>query len=157
MFILLDIDGVMIPARGWSAPELLSDDFPEFSSKAVASLNKIIGATNASLLLTTSHKFNFSLSTWKQIFQRRGIDAEISRLDSREKFENRKEEILFWLKSHQSDDKFVIIDDDKSLNALPTQLKNKLILTSSLIGLNDELADKAIHAIMLPLSADFAL
>jgi len=32
----------------------------------------------------------------------------------------------------------VILDDDKSLNALPSHLKDHLVLTSSLIGLSEE-------------------
>ena len=39
---------------------------------------------------------------------------------------------------------FVIIDDDKFLNDLPSHIKMNLILTSPLVGLTDELADNAI-------------
>jgi hypothetical protein len=42
-------------------------------------------------------------------------------------------------------EEFVIIDDDKSLNALPTFLKNKLILTSPLIGLTENHLDEIIE------------
>ena len=40
--------------------------------------------------------------------------------------------------------KVVIIDDDKMLNGLPESIKRNLILTSSSVGLTDDLADEAI-------------
>ena len=42
MIILLDIDGVMVPASNWKTPEFLNDGFPNFSPRAINSLNKII-------------------------------------------------------------------------------------------------------------------
>jgi len=118
--ILLDIDGVMVVATGWKAPELLSDGFPVFSKRAVSGLNKILSKTNASLVLTTSHKSRFSVDVWRNIFAMRGvINAKISKLENAGEFKSRKEEVLNWLLTHPSEKKFVIIDDDKSLNDLP--------------------------------------
>lgn len=51
-----------------------------------------------------------------------------------------------WFESHHLANHFVIIDDDKSLNALPPLVK-KLVLTSGLIGLTEELANEAIAAL----------
>ena len=53
MLILLDIDGVMVPANSWKKPEFLADGFAVFSTKSVQALNKIILETNAGILLTT--------------------------------------------------------------------------------------------------------
>jgi hypothetical protein len=55
--------------------------------------------------------------------------------------------VLNWIKKNKGDDNFIIIDDDKSLNDLPFDIKRKLILTSPLIGLNENLAEKAIEAL----------
>ena len=41
-----------------------------------------------------------------------------------------------WFNTNEIQEDFIIIDDDKSLNDLPKFFKNRLILTSSLIGLN---------------------
>jgi hypothetical protein len=49
---------------------------------------------------------------------------------------------LIWFNVNNVDDDYVIIDDDKSLNGLPVFLKDKLILTSSLVGLNDQHIDE---------------
>lgn len=153
MLILLDIDGVMVPASGWKAPELLDDGFPDFSAKATKALNKIIAATNAAIVLTSSHKSRYSDELWKQMFAKRGIAAVISKLDSANELRGRKTEILHWFNSCKQQQSFVIIDDDKSLNDLPLHLKNRLLLTSSLISLNHELADIAIEILHRPLLA----
>lgn len=140
MKILLDIDGVMIKLKSWQKLELLEDNFPDFENKAVESLNKILNATNASIILTTSHRFNFSINEWKEIFKNRGIETNIQILDK--ELKNRKEEILYWLETN--DENYIIIDDDKILNSLSDTTKERLLLTSSLIGLTNDISEKAI-------------
>lgn len=145
MLILLDIDGVMVPASAWKRPEFLNDGFPVFSNRATEALQKIISETSATLLLTTSHKSNYSISEWNAIFKLRGITVtKIERLEENSLNTNRKDEILNWFSSTNSKEKFVIIDDDKSLNALPSNLKEKLVLTSPLVGLTMDMAFDAI-------------
>jgi hypothetical protein len=146
MLILLDIDGVMVPANSWKKPEFHEDGFPMFNSRSVSALQKIISETGASLLLTTSHKSKYNLTQWRNIFKSRGIKAKhIHRLSSNSLLSNRKDEILNWYTAeHIPNEEFVIIDDDKLLNELPVNIKNNLVLTSSSIGLTDELAENAI-------------
>ncbi|OCX51861.1 hypothetical protein BEL04_17800 [Mucilaginibacter sp. PPCGB 2223] len=146
MLILLDIDGVMLPANSWSKPEILPDGFPMFNSRSIRALHKIITETNASLLLTTSHKNNYTIRQWHSIFKVRGINAEmIDRLASDSLEDSRADEILSWYRTqHIPNEEFVILDDDKRLSELPAHIKNNLVLTSASIGLTDELADNAI-------------
>lgn len=137
MLIFLDIDGVMVPAKNWESPELLNDGFPAFGSKAVKVLQRLI-SDDTTILLTTSHKSSYSIEKWKKIFLNRGI--QISKLMSLEDNVNhlsRKDEILNWFNSNLNsiNEDFIIIDDDKSLNDLPNNLKDRLILTSPMIGL----------------------
>jgi len=122
MLIFLDIDGVMAPAKSWQRPDILEDGFVDFSSKAVSVLQDVL-AQNAdtTIILTTSHKSRFSLSQWKIIFERRGLN--VNKLES--------------LNDNNIHEDFIIIDDDKSLNDLPKFYKDRLILTSSLVGLNE--------------------
>ncbi len=137
----------MVPAASWKSTELLSDGFASFNKVAVSSLQRIISETKASIVLTTSHKSNFTLEEWKRIFNRRGIQIEeINKLPDNNLNLNRKDEILNWLNQNLVHD-FVIIDDDKSLNALPEPFKQKLVLTSALIGLNQELVGKVIDCL----------
>lgn len=138
MLIFLDIDGVMVPAKGWKSPELLNDGFPAFSSKATIALNQLI-SDNDTIMLTTSHKANFSIEEWKSIFSNRGIQTnKIERLPANIDNLNRKDEIVNWFKANHVDEKFIIIDDDASLNELPDYLKAHLVMPSPLIGLTEE-------------------
>lgn len=146
MYILLDMDGVLIPACSWKTPEILKDGFPEFSIRAVKALQKIMDQTGAKILLTTSHKSRFSCEEWVEVFNLRGLNTEkIESFPPNVNHLTRLEEILRWYNSSVISFRFVIIDDDKRLNALPEHLKNKLVQTSSLVGLTDFLADEAIN------------
>jgi ATP-dependent helicase/DNAse subunit B len=138
MLIFLDIDGVMVPAKSWQRPEILEDGFVAFSSKAVQVLKEVLSQnTNATIMLTTSHKSRFSHSEWKDIFQRRGLNVnQLKSLVENTELLSRKEELLNWFNTNEIQEDFIIIDDDKSLNDLPKFFKDRLILTSSLIGLN---------------------
>lgn len=148
MLILLDIDGVMLSASSWKPVERLDDGFSNFSPRAVSSLQKIILETGASIVLTTSHKSTYSLPQWQRIFKKRGLDVFIvSKLEDNTTFMNRKEEILNWQNKNGNISDYVILDDDKSLNGLPSNIKEKVILTSSLVGLTNEDALSAIETL----------
>lgn len=138
MLLFLDIDGVMVPAKGWKNPEFLNDGFPAFSSKATSTLQRLISET-VTVMLTTSHKANFSIEEWKNIFNSRGVNIEkIKSLPKNSNSISRKDEIVNWFKNNKTDEDFIIIDDDKSLNELPDFLKKFLIQTSPYIGLTEE-------------------
>jgi len=136
----------MVPANSWEKPELLEDGFPVFSSKSVKALQRILSATDASILLITSHKATYKISEWRNLLKSRNINPKkIKRLSSNSLYTSRKDEIIDWYeKMHSPNERFVIIDDDKMLNGLPESIKRNLILTSSSIGLTDDLADEAI-------------
>lgn len=144
MLILLDIDGVMVPTTSWKPTEILSDGFANFSARAITNLQTIIYNTGASILLTTSHKSRYSNSEWEEIFKRRGIVTNINTLEPNEDNLNRKEEILRWFTKTSISESFVILDDDKSLNGLSSNIKNKAIVTSGTVGLTNDQAKSAI-------------
>jgi len=138
MIFFLDIDGVMVPAKGWKSPEFLNDGFPAFSSKAIITLQNLI-SNEDTILLTTSHKAKFSIEEWKSIFKNRGINIEnIRALPENLNNLSRKDEIVNWFNVNSIDEDFVIIDDDKSLNELPDFIKEYLVQTSPYIGLTEE-------------------
>jgi len=145
MLILLDIDGVMVQGTSWKPLEILKDGFPRFTAMAITSLKRIISETKGSVMLTSSHKSTYSITQWQAIFKHRGIDVGIHKLEDNTGFLTRKEEILKWLDQKSNLQDFVIIDDDRTLNDLPPQLKDRLVLTSSFIGLTDEGASLAIQ------------
>lgn len=144
--ILLDIDGVMVPAKSWSPPPQLEDGFSIFSSKAVQALNEILSQSGADILLTTSHKHRFSVGQWKKIFEKRGIIIHgLSRLPENKNYLSRLAEIQNWLATRGQAESFVIIDDDKSLNDLPRSIKERLIQTQPMIGLSQAHVSEALR------------
>lgn len=136
----------MVQAKSWSSPPLMDDGFPIFSNKAISALNEIISKSNSDILLTTSHKYRFSLEEWNEIFIKRGIHVNsIERLPRNTNHLTRSEEIQKWFTVNNQIKDFVIIDDDKSLNNLPINLKNRLVLTKPLIGLNESHVSEALR------------
>lgn len=145
MLLMLDIDGVMVQASPWKRVELLNDGFYEFMPRAVDGLRKIISETGASIVLTTSHKSTYSLIEWEAIFKKRGIEADIFKLEDNTDFLSRKEEIMRWVTKNQDYKDFVIVDDDKSLHDLPKEIKEKVVFTQPYVGLKEENVTNAIE------------
>ncbi len=151
MKILLDIDGVMIPAKSWQTYQMDSDGFGMFSKHAVIGLNRIIKSmSNPEIILTTSHKHKFTLSEWSELFLKRGvIVTKMNRLHTNSLTVSRIEEVKSWYLKNLNE-AFIVLDDDKGLNDLDINFKNDhLILTSSSVGLNSLSADEAIKKIEL--------
>lgn len=143
MIFFLDIDGVMVHANPHQKVELEDDGFYKLNPQAIQILKSVIYKTKDNVILSTSHRFKYSIQEWKVIFKRRGLELKnLSILDDKAYLSNhrhtRKEEILGWIQSNHLDyNEVVIIDDDKSLNDLPAHLKDRLVLTNSYTGLND--------------------
>jgi hypothetical protein len=138
--ILLDLDGVMIKNKSWEPVELLEDGFCAFDETATKNLNRLISETGACIILTTSHKVKYSVSEWTDIFKNRGIVTDVDKLNTDV---DRFSEVLGWFEN-KSTNNFIILDDDKSLNNLPSAIKCRLVLTSPMIGLTEELVKKSI-------------
>jgi len=152
MLILLDIDGVMLPAKSWSSPELLEDGFSMFNTKAVRALNNIIDSSNADVLLTTSHKSRYTVEKWKEIFKSRGVRLNnLNKLPDNLENLDRRDEISKWFSTYKLQEDFVIIDDDSSLNGLSIYLKKRLVLTKPLIGLNNPHVQESLDILNTPL------
>ncbi len=149
MMILLDIDGVLVTTAAWRPVEILADGFMKFNGKAAANLQKLILETGATIVLTTTHRINYSTDTWKDIFKLRGISANtISKINDRNSIPvmlDRATEIKEWFHNGGNKQHFVVIDDDPSLNGLPTILKNKCVITKPLIGLDEEATTSALR------------
>ncbi|MDI3318582.1 HAD domain-containing protein [Pinibacter soli] len=89
-------------------------------------------------MLTTSHKANYTIQEWKDIFSRRGIDVfNLKALPENINNVSRKDEIVSWVNLNPLSEEFIIIDDDRSLNELPGFLMENLIQTSPYIGLTE--------------------
>lgn len=148
MIILLDIDGVLVTTGGWKKQEILSDNFAQFNLIAVENLNRLILETNASILLTSSHRNKHTSIEWKRIFETRGI--RVSDIESIKKGDsgsqiNRAALVTEWINKSGKKKHFVIIDDDTSLYSLPSFIQDKCVITKPLIGLGKPETEKAIN------------
>ena len=149
MTILLDIDGVLVTTPPWRTIEQDSDGFLKFNKKAAKNLARIVYETKAAIVLTTTHRINYSINKWEEILQTRGIyPSSISKLNdiaTLNEMADRATEIKEWVDKQKKDEKFVIIDDDLSINDLPAIIKEKCVLTKPLIGLDDEATLRALY------------
>jgi len=152
MTILLDIDGVLVTTPSWRATERLADGFLKFNERATINLIKIINSTNAAIVLTTTHRINYSVDKWKELLQTRGIFPNaVTKLNDLTKLSDmadRATEIKEWVDKENNDRNFVIIDDDLSINRLPTSIKEKFVLTKPMIGLDEEATIQAIKILL---------
>ncbi|RPE08455.1 hypothetical protein EGT74_15525 [Chitinophaga lutea] len=168
-YVLLDIDGVMVPASGWKPVELHPDGFYMFNRLAQKNLGRILMETGASVILTTTHRGRYKNDEWREVFRRRfqfavnvqTIDDVYPKVIARKSFipqpgtvtcidsgskkreHSRFCDVVGWLAMY-GENRYVIIDDDTSLDALPAAVKRRWVKTSPAIGLNDEAAEKAL-------------
>ncbi len=146
--LILDIDGVLVTTPAWKQPEFLPDGFMKFNTKAAQNLAYLVERFNPSIILSTTHRINYSLAEWQEIFKIRGIYpvaiSKINNLVAIREMESRATEILKWIESEVKQEAYIIIDDDLSLHDLPSEIKNKCVLTKPLIGLDAEATQKAI-------------
>jgi len=142
MKIFLDIDGVMVHANPQKRVEFDVDGFYKFNNSAIETLNAFLFShCHSEVILSTSHRFRFNTKQWKKIFLSRGISIDkvsIINLPLEQKC-TRKTEIITWIEKRKLNyNDIIIIDDDKSLNGLPPNLKQKLVLTNPYTGLNTD-------------------
>jgi 16S rRNA C1402 (ribose-2'-O) methylase RsmI len=148
MTILLDIDGVLVTTPSWKTVEQHEDGFMKFNEEASRNLAELLRNTGAQVVLTTTHRITHSVDKWIDIFRKRGIPVtkltKLNALTAIEEMKDRGAEILEWAQNIPVNSKYVILDDDLSINNLPNQIKDKWVKTQSLIGFNKECLEQAI-------------
>lgn len=149
-FILLDIDGVMVPASGWKPVAIHADGFYQFSQIAQRSLEWLLGETKATIILTTTHRTRYSSIEWKELLSRRfqAVNEVLTLDDSCNqpvplRF-SRLDDVVKWVHIH-GNASYVILEDDSSLNGLPDNIITHWVKTFPNIGLNAEAAEKALE------------
>lgn len=145
--LLLDLDGVLITSPPWRKDEQDTDGYSKFKQNCVQNLNTLLLKVDFRILLTSSRRKGKTLHEFNEIFARRKIGKPISGfLPVYEDCKNRKEEILQFLKENVVNN-FLIIDDDKSLSDLDSEIKNRLVQTEFLLGFNDEKLTEAVRIV----------
>jgi hypothetical protein len=149
MVILLDLDGVLITTPSWRAVETEADGFFKLNAHAVQNLATILTETNAALVLTTSHRINYSLTEWAAFFKTRGLlPSTITKVNDCTTLPpagSRANEIAAWVATQVTNTNYVVLDDDLSLHGLPSTIKSRCVLTKPLIGLDTEATQRVLH------------
>ncbi|MCH7312294.1 HAD domain-containing protein [Acinetobacter sp. ANC 4805] len=150
MILLLDIDGVLETSPPWKKPEFLEDRFYKFNENSRKNLIEIIDKINPEIILTTTHRINYNLMEWNQIFELRGIHVgKISKINDVKKaidIKKRNVEIEEWFSNNRTAE-FLIIDDDKSLNELTDDLKNRWIQIDAMLGITESIKNQILEKI----------
>ena len=138
MYLILDLDGVLITNPSWKADRIHSDGYSEFNESCVENLNRLLTLAEFDIWLSSTRRTTKTLTEFNLIFKNRGVKKEIvGFLPEYDDCKNRKEEVLKFITEFKTSD-FLIIDDDKSLNGLENGLKNKLISTELTKGFSSE-------------------
>lgn len=147
LVLILDLDGVLITTPAWRTDEIENDGYSKFSPDLVKNLNYLLEAESFEIWLSSSRRLNKSLGELNKIFKTRKISKPIKGLlPYLPTLKNRKEEIQNFIKENEIKD-YLIIDDDKLLNDLPQNIKEKLVLTQFLKGFNEEKLHEALNKI----------
>lgn len=143
--LFLDFDGVL-NSHQWMQAN--ADKFPmnhmwhhtHLDELAVGRLEKIVQATGAKVVISSTWRLLNSLPRLCDILQNHGFTGEVIGITPR-LGGPRGNEIASWLNDHGPIENFVIIDDDGDM----VHLKHKLVQTSWDLGLQDEHVDAAIE------------
>ncbi|MBU2930169.1 HAD domain-containing protein [Winogradskyella psychrotolerans] len=145
--LILDLDGVLLTNPSWKADRIHSDGYSEFNESCVENLNRLLTLAEFDIWLSSTRRTVKTLTEFNLIFKNRGIKkAIVGFLPKYSHCRNRKEEILNFITEFKTSD-FLIIDDDKSLNGLESEIKKKLILTVLTKGFDSEKLKEAINKI----------
>lgn len=145
--LILDLDGVLITTPIWKADEIDTDGYSKFNMNCVDNLNKLLEQSDFEIWLSSTRRTVKTLTEFNRIFENRNIKKEINGfLPVYQDCKTRKDEITRFIKEFKVLD-FLIIDDDKSLNGLKENQKEKLILTELQKGFDKEKLEIAIGKI----------
>lgn len=121
--LILDLDGVLISTPMWKADEMDSDGYSKFNQSCIDNLNTLLSLDDFDIWLSSTRRTVKSMEEFNTIFTNRNIIKPIKGfLPEYENCKNRKEEILEFLNEFGVEN-YLIIDDDKSLNDLESDIK----------------------------------
>uniref|UniRef100_UPI00188F2F5D HAD domain-containing protein n=1 Tax=Pararhodonellum marinum TaxID=2755358 RepID=UPI00188F2F5D len=145
--LILDLDGVLLTNPSWRADRIHPDGYSDFDESCVENLNQLLTFAHFEIWLSSSRRTAKTLTEFNVIFKNRGIQKEIAGfLPEYAECKNRQEEISKFINEFNVSD-FLIIDDDKSLNGLESEIKEKLILTELTKGFNSDKLKEATEKI----------
>lgn len=141
--VFLDIDGVLLTRQDYTDMEGRRNVHtlrPQPST--VANLNKILAATNAKIVVSSSWRVGRSVKQLSQKLSAWGVTPKSVVGATSTSPLGRGEEISEWLRNHENIESFVILDDDvfDMLDLIPN-----IVHTHFETGLQEEHVAKAIN------------
>lgn len=146
--IFLDIDGVMNST--YNTFQFRKNNSPEadrygtvFDPKCVENLRKIIEATGADIVISSSRKKNLTYQQILQFWRDRNLPGFVTDVTPNIS-KDRGDEIEAWLKQCREEVQYSIIDDLDASNFYSSH-ESHLVVVDNYHGLDDDAAQKAIH------------
>ena len=151
--IFLDIDGVLVNHRSWDLPR--SFDHLPADDRCVQALNRIVAATDAVIVVTSTWRVGRDLPELREILNGRfGISGQVIDVTpriTREVFSGKRiqmavergDEIAAWLAARTDGHEiqsFVILDDENDMGGLLA----RTVLVDYKEGLTEADADRAL-------------
>lgn len=147
IILLLDLDGVLITDAIWKVNEMDTDGYSKFNSQCIDNLNQLLTIANFEIWLSSARRLNMSLPEFREIFKHRKIAKDIKGFVPIYLHAlTRKQEIESFIDEFQPKH-YLIIDDDKSLHHLPTDIQKHWVKTRLMKGLDSERLQKAINIV----------
>lgn len=148
IIIFLDFDGVMdtsfLKISLTKELQALSDRYGLlFDKKCVTNLKKIIDATNADIVVTSSWKLDMNLEKLQEMWKYRKLPGKIIDVTPN-LIGSRSDEISAWLEAHKCIDIQYVIIDDMSADYFDTPLADHLFNVNPYVGLDSKTADLVI-------------
>ncbi|MEN9360426.1 MAG: hypothetical protein RL095_1961 [Verrucomicrobiota bacterium] len=136
--LFLDIDGVLIP-NSWVKQR------GTFDPVAIANLNRIVAATGAHIVISSSWRVQNGLPALRELFGVAGFRGEIIDITPVLRH-SRGEEISAWLQAHSEVHEYLILDDvDDEL----CRFGDRFLLLDSDRGLTDDSAASTIACLRM--------
>lgn len=147
--LILDLDGVLITSPSWKSDELDSDGYSKFNENCVRNLNQLLSKYDFEIWLSSTRRTVKKIGEFNEIFSRRNIITPIvGFVPNYLNCKTRRNEIEKFVKEYQIS-RYLIVDDDKSLNGLESEQKTNLILTEFHKGFDSEKLEQAIQIMEL--------
>ena len=141
--IFLDFDGVLINHAALRTRRLDPQRRPAADPIAVAALNRIVQATGAEIVVTSTWREEYSPEELRELLTRWDVTGAV--VGKTPLAETRGEEIQAWLQAHAVE-RFVILDDQSDMRPLQAHL----VKTEAEPGLTQREAEMAIAHLNLP-------
>ncbi len=140
--VFLDIDGVL---NNYTTRQVLPAGGIGIDPVNVTNLNKLIERVDVEIVLSSTWRLMYSLSSFNRLLERMGFKGQVwERTIEIMAAYNRGEEIQEWLDRHPDVTNFVILDDDNDM----AHLIDHLVQTDAKVGLTIEDVKKAVLFLM---------